>query len=150
MGTASPASAISASERIETAGKGYRPAVSYPQSGLAQKLLTVAKLIHSGLTSTVYYVRIDGFDTHARQAGAHQSLLRQVSGVLRLRGYGDSGRGKMILDRLDDAYLENLCSDVTFIPTIKLNGSQDGQKDILKNLLKEVCRKLQVRLDSNH
>ncbi len=75
----STSSAISASERIETAGKGYKPAVSYPQSGLAQKLLNVARLIHAGLTATVYYVRIDGFDTHARQAGAHQSLLRQVS-----------------------------------------------------------------------
>ena len=75
----STSSAITASERIETAGEGYQPAISYPQSSLAQKLLTVAKLIHAGLSSSVYYVRIDGFDTHARQADAHESLLRQVS-----------------------------------------------------------------------
>jgi hypothetical protein len=34
---------------------------------------------------------------------------------------------------------------VSFIPTVQVNGSQDGQKDMQKNLLKELCRKFQVR-----
>ena len=75
----STSSAITASERIEATGMKYKPAREYPDSRLANKLQTVAKLISSDLKTPVYYVRIDGFDTHAQQAGAHQSLLRQVS-----------------------------------------------------------------------
>ncbi|APZ95197.1 DUF1501 domain-containing protein [Fuerstiella marisgermanici] len=75
----STSSAITASERIEVAGMNYKPSGEYPSTALANKLQTVAKLINSGLTTPVYYVRIDGFDTHAQQDGAHQSLLRQVS-----------------------------------------------------------------------
>lgn len=75
----STSSAIRASERIEAAGMQYQPAKEYPASGLANKLQVVARLIHSGLATPVYYLQINGFDTHAQQAGAHQSLLRQVS-----------------------------------------------------------------------
>ena len=46
----------------------------------------MAKLIDSGLQTGVYYVRIDGFDTHAQQAGAHQSLLRQLSDAVSVDG----------------------------------------------------------------
>ncbi len=74
----STSSAIVASERIEAAGMKYQPSKPYPQNGLAKKLETVAKLINSGLQTPVYYVQINGFDTHAQQAGAHTSLLRQV------------------------------------------------------------------------
>lgn len=75
----STSSAITASERIEAAGMNYKPSDEYPETALARQLQTVAKLIDSGLTTSVYYVRLDGFDTHAQQDGAHQSLLRQLS-----------------------------------------------------------------------
>ncbi len=75
----STSSAIIASERIESATMNYKPAGEYPDSDLSQKLQTVAKLISSGLSTTVYYVQIDGFDTHANQPGAHASLLKKVS-----------------------------------------------------------------------
>lgn len=72
-------SALAASERMESAGVKYRPSESYPTSRLGKKLETVAKLIASGLKTKVYYVRIDGFDTHANQPAAHAALLREVS-----------------------------------------------------------------------
>lgn len=75
----STSSALAASERMESAGMKYKPSQSYPGSGLGKKLETVAKLIASGLQTKVYYVRIDGFDTHASQPDAHASLLREVS-----------------------------------------------------------------------
>lgn len=75
----STSSAITASERIESTGMKYKPSGEYPSSALSKKLQTVAKLIDAGLKTPVYYVRIDGFDTHAQQAGAHQSLLKQVT-----------------------------------------------------------------------
>ncbi len=56
--------------------------VTYPQHRLAQKLQTVARLIDSPLKTRVYYVALDGFDTHAQQADAHQSLLGQLSSAI--------------------------------------------------------------------
>lgn len=75
----STSSAIAASERMESSGVKYQPSESYPTSQLGKKLETVAKLIASGLQTKVYYVRIDGFDTHANQPDAHAALLREVS-----------------------------------------------------------------------
>jgi uncharacterized protein (DUF1501 family) len=74
----STSSALAASERLESTGKSYKSSVTYPQAPLAEKLQTVAKLIASGLNTSVYYVQLDGFDTHSQQPEAHQGLLRQL------------------------------------------------------------------------
>lgn len=71
--------AMSASARLEATAMKSKMSSGNATSGLTQKLNTVARLISSGLQTPVYYVRIDGFDTHARQEGAHQSLMKQVS-----------------------------------------------------------------------
>jgi uncharacterized protein (DUF1501 family) len=75
----STSNAIAASQRMDSAGMKYQPAQPYPESGLGKKLETVAKLIAGGLKTRVYYVQIDGFDTHANQPDAHAALLREVS-----------------------------------------------------------------------
>ncbi|MEO1523804.1 MAG: DUF1501 domain-containing protein [Planctomycetota bacterium] len=92
----STTSAVEASDRLESAGMKYKPAKKFPTTGLGQKLGTVAKLIAGGIQSTIYYVRIDGFDTHANQPDAHAALLRQVSDSvtslitdLNQQGHGD-------------------------------------------------------------
>ncbi len=92
----STSSAIMASQRMESATKNDSAKKPYPKSGLGKKLETVAKLIASGIGTRIYYVRIDGFDTHANQPAAHAALLREVSeGVSSLvqdldqRGDGD-------------------------------------------------------------
>lgn len=71
--------AMSASARLESTAMSSKMSSEGATSGLAKKLMTVARLISSRLQTPVYYVRIDGFDTHARQEGAHQSLMKQVS-----------------------------------------------------------------------
>jgi uncharacterized protein (DUF1501 family) len=70
--------ALDVSEQIRVTDRGYTPQVNYPDSALAQKLKTVARLIDAGLRTRVYYVEIDGFDTHSQQAAAHTGLLRQL------------------------------------------------------------------------
>jgi uncharacterized protein (DUF1501 family) len=75
----STSSAIAASERIASRGKDVQPSSAWPATALAEKLRTTARLISSGLQTTVYYVQLDGFDTHAQQADAHAGLLRQLS-----------------------------------------------------------------------
>lgn len=88
--------AIRTSEQLEEIRSKNTSAVAYPNSALARKLETAAQLIDSPLATRVYYVSIDGFDTHAQQADAHTSLLRQVSSSVKTfvdditqRGHGD-------------------------------------------------------------
>lgn len=66
---------------------------TYPTSGqnaLADQLKIVARLIHGGLKTKVYFVTIGGFDTHSAQVdtsdntiGAHATLLGKVSGGIK-------------------------------------------------------------------
>ncbi len=48
-------------------------------TGLNQKLQLVANLIARGFGTRVVYVTLDGFDTHADQAPAHQKLLAELA-----------------------------------------------------------------------
>lgn len=70
--------ALEASQRVEQASRDYKTPVSYPDNELATKLKTVAQLIDSGLGTRVYYVTLDGFDTHSQQPAAHAVLLSQL------------------------------------------------------------------------
>jgi uncharacterized protein (DUF1501 family) len=49
-------------------------------SGLSAKLQLVAGLIARGFGTRVFYVSLDGFDTHAGQGPAHQALLAELAG----------------------------------------------------------------------
>jgi uncharacterized protein (DUF1501 family) len=70
------------SRRLGDVGRNYQPRVSYPNTALANHLKLAAQLIDSGLGARLFYVSIDGFDTHANQANAHANLLRQVSDAI--------------------------------------------------------------------
>jgi uncharacterized protein (DUF1501 family) len=73
------------SQKLQEVGKNYEPKVPYPATGLANRLKLCAQLIDAGLGARVFYVSIDGFDTHASQggvAGAHANLLAEVSGAI--------------------------------------------------------------------
>ena len=71
--------------------KGENKSTKYPATGntLANQLKIVARLIHGGLQTPLYYVSIGGFDTHAQQVdnadtskGAHATLLERVSDAI--------------------------------------------------------------------
>jgi len=47
--------------------------------GLRQKLQVVAGLIQRGFGTRIFYVSLDGFDTHAGQDGPHQRLLQELA-----------------------------------------------------------------------
>jgi uncharacterized protein (DUF1501 family) len=95
----STTSALAASQRVEQASKDYKTNIDYPDTELAEKLLTVAQLIDAGLSTRIYYVALDGFDTHSRQADAHTVLLRQLSGAVSafVRDVADHGHGRRVL-----------------------------------------------------
>ncbi len=94
----STSAALAASQRVEQAAGAYRELAPYPVSDLARQLRLVAQLIDAGLTTRVYYLEIDGFDTHANQAGAHAALLEQVAGGLKafLDDVSQHGHGQRV------------------------------------------------------
>ncbi len=78
----STSSALTDSDRIAAALRDYQTPVKYPDNGLASKFKTVAQLIAAGLSTRVYYLELDGFDTHSQQAAAHTALWQQAGGSM--------------------------------------------------------------------
>jgi uncharacterized protein (DUF1501 family) len=54
-------------------------AVPAQGTGLAQKLQLIAGLIARGFGTRLFYVNLDGFDTHAAQSFMHQKLLAELA-----------------------------------------------------------------------
>jgi uncharacterized protein (DUF1501 family) len=88
--------ALDSSARIQQALAAGRSAASYPEYPLARKLRNIAEMIDAGLGTRIYYVALDGFDTHAAQLAAHAALLRELGASLAAfvedlaqRGHGD-------------------------------------------------------------
>jgi uncharacterized protein (DUF1501 family) len=75
-------------------------AAGYPEFyGLARRLRLIAQLIKAGLTTSIYYTQLGGFDTHANQAGTHDALLREIGASLPafLKDMNDSGNGARVM-----------------------------------------------------
>lgn len=51
---------------------------------LSQKLQLVARMIKKGLGTRIFYVSIDGFDTHSDQAEAHGNLLGEIGNAVQM------------------------------------------------------------------
>ncbi len=88
--------ALDASDKVKESLAAEAAATPYPASGLAAKLKTISQLIDAGLACPIYYVSLDGFDTHASQGAAHASLLNELSAALgafttdlKARGHAD-------------------------------------------------------------
>jgi uncharacterized protein (DUF1501 family) len=66
---------------------------------LGEKLGVVSRLIRAGLSTRVYYVTLDGFDTHAQQPAAHAGLLRQWSDAVEafVDSMSRAGQGDRVL-----------------------------------------------------
>ncbi|KQS30685.1 DUF1501 domain-containing protein [Dyadobacter sp. Leaf189] len=85
-------SAVGYSAEIKTAAEAGKNLATYPDASakneLAEQLKIVARLIHGGLKSKVYYVELGGFDTHADQVGSttlegnHAILLKKMSDAI--------------------------------------------------------------------
>ncbi len=52
-------------------------------TGLQQKLQVVSGLIARGFGTRIFYVSLDGFDTHAEQAPSHKRLLGELAEAIR-------------------------------------------------------------------
>ena len=81
--------AVGYASEIKAAADAGTNMAAYPaaveKNELAEQLKIVARLIHGGLKSKIYYVELGGFDTHSTQVGtsvlegAHAKLLKKLS-----------------------------------------------------------------------
>jgi uncharacterized protein (DUF1501 family) len=76
------ANTYASSRRLQEVGRNYQPRVPYPNTELGNHLRLAAQLIDAGLGARLFYVAIDGFDTHAAQAQIHANLLTQLGGAI--------------------------------------------------------------------
>jgi uncharacterized protein (DUF1501 family) len=69
---------LTAVETLRELLEGFGPA-SRQFGGLAQKLQLIAGLIAKGFGTRIFYVSLDGFDTHANQGPSHMNLLGDLA-----------------------------------------------------------------------
>jgi uncharacterized protein (DUF1501 family) len=74
--------AIASAERLASLTKAYQPSAEYPGTWLAQQLKLVAQFIAAESPTRVFFVSLDGFDTHSQQQAGHAALLGELSGAL--------------------------------------------------------------------
>jgi uncharacterized protein (DUF1501 family) len=74
--------AYASSDRLAELAQDKSASARYPNSGLADRLKLVARLLKGGYTSRVFYTSQGGYDTHSAQANPHFGLLDELSGAL--------------------------------------------------------------------
>lgn len=73
------AETVSSAEYVHTKSKVNKSRLMYPTTELGKSLKTIAELITSGVSTSIYYVSLSGFDTHIRQNDQQDRLLRQYA-----------------------------------------------------------------------
>lgn len=89
--------ALTSADRLKSLNATYKPMVEYPSTGLANRLKLIAQMVVAELPARMYFVSLDGFDTHAQQEGGHAALLAELGGAIRafegdLAGHGLGNR----------------------------------------------------------
>ncbi len=95
----SATSAVTSAERLASLSKTYRSATPYPSSRLSQQLQIVAQMITADLPARVYFVTLDGFDTHSQQLPGHAALLGELSAAVSafFADLDEKGRGDNVM-----------------------------------------------------
>ncbi len=76
------ADTYASSRRLQEIGKNYQPKATYPNTPLANRLKLAAQLIDADLGARIFYLSMDGFDTHSGQGPAHATLLGNLSAAM--------------------------------------------------------------------
>ena len=71
--------AKSSAKYIYETSKTYKSSLEYPKNPFEKQLKTTSEFINSNLDSSVYYVSMGGFDTHANQENRQKKLLKTYS-----------------------------------------------------------------------
>jgi len=74
--------AFASSAKLGEIITGYKPATTYPQTGIAGGLKMIAAAVAGGIGLRVAHVQLGGFDTHSRQEVDQTKLLGQLSDAI--------------------------------------------------------------------
>jgi uncharacterized protein (DUF1501 family) len=129
-------------ELIATPGAGLGPG-----AGLAAKLRLIAGLIARGFGTRIFYVSLDGFDTHADQGPAHARLLAELGdavgeffqalketrhdGRVRLMTFSEFGRR---VDENDSRGTDHGAASCLFVAGPSVKGGVVGKHPSLADL----------------
>ena len=117
------------------------------RKGLLYELTLVARMIRAGFGTRVFYVSLDGFDTHGDQLAGHAGLLRQVGQAIstffnELKSSGDDQRvvlmtfsefGRRVRENGSKGTDHGAGSNM-FVIGPKVQGGVVGEHPSLKNL----------------
>ncbi|WP_242085670.1 DUF1501 domain-containing protein [Aestuariivivens sediminis] len=101
--------AKSSANYIYETSKTYKSKFSYPDNPFAGQLKTTAEFINSNLKTSVYYISMGGFDTHANQSNRQSRLLRTYSESI-------------------EVFIKELIENDTFKDTLILTFSEFGRR----------------------
>lgn len=73
------AETTSSADYVYENSKIYKSNREYPGTQFGKNLKTIAEMIISEIDTSVYYVSLTGFDTHANQSGRQNRLLKEMS-----------------------------------------------------------------------
>jgi uncharacterized protein (DUF1501 family) len=96
----STALTYTSSDRLENLLSTRDPMARYPRHfRLAHRFKLIAELIKAGLSTSIYYTQLSGFDTHADQLNEHARLLSELSESVRafLEDLQSAGDGERVL-----------------------------------------------------
>ncbi|MDZ4689163.1 MAG: DUF1501 domain-containing protein [Planctomycetaceae bacterium] len=75
------ATTLTSAERLKSLAQGDNSG-GYPQTGLGRHLKLVGQMITAEMPTRVFFVSLDGFDTHSQQAPGHAALLTELSNAV--------------------------------------------------------------------
>jgi uncharacterized protein (DUF1501 family) len=76
--------AYACAERVDgLTRRNAASAATYPDTGLAVRLRTIAQLLKADLGARVFYTAQSGYDTHAGQLNTHDGLLRELATAIK-------------------------------------------------------------------
>ncbi|WP_066223244.1 DUF1501 domain-containing protein [Formosa haliotis] len=101
--------AQSSAKYIFETSKTYKSKQDYPNNPFAKQLKTTAEFINSNLSSSVYYVAMGGFDTHAGQINRQSKLLDMYASSI-------------------ETFVKDLEANDTFKDTLILTFSEFGRR----------------------
>jgi uncharacterized protein (DUF1501 family) len=73
--------AYATADRLKEVGR--EDGARYPQTGLANRLRLISRLLKTGVGARVYYTTQGSYDTHSAQLGTHSNLLFELAGAVK-------------------------------------------------------------------
>lgn len=71
--------ALQTSDELARIAGSYTSTATYPQTGFAGGLQTIAKIISGDLGTRIFHITLGGFDTHSGQLDTHDGLLKTLA-----------------------------------------------------------------------